>query len=101
MNRKKSFIKLSKIRYKISLSLVKMSEFQVPVSHRSTRSEKDVKSYTGAGISSCKYCHVKPYLLSLKDYSLLNFTAVVVLGIGRMLQMEKRKLLTAFVQKKV
>lgn len=45
MNRKKSFMKLSKIRYKVSLSLIKMSEFQVPVSHRSTRSEKDVKSY--------------------------------------------------------
>lgn len=44
MNRKKSFIQLSKIRYKTSLSLIKMSEFQVSVSHRSTRSEKDVKS---------------------------------------------------------
>lgn len=106
MSRKKSFIKLAKIRYKIILCLIKMSEFQLPISHISSRSEKDVKSYMGAGISSCKFCHVKPYLLSLKEHALLNFIAVVV-PMGTFLSNRKDaadgevKLLTAFVQKEV
>lgn len=62
----------------------------MPVSHRSARSEKDVKTYMGAGNQLLQILsYVKPYLLSLKDYALLNFTAVVVWGIGGMLQMEK------------